>query len=159
MPPSHLPEGGDGDFWHDTVQRLIGAEAVSALARELALQSQLVAREGGRWLLRVESQSLNQPVVRDRLAQALAAAGDDVSLDVEVGPVADSPARRNTQAAEQAQRDAERSILADPFVQSMMRDFGAKIVPGSVKPVKPIKAVSEPAARAGEANRVVDNSA
>ena len=26
-------------------------------------------------------------------------------------------------------------IQADPFVQAMMRDFGAKIVPGSIKPV------------------------
>jgi DNA polymerase III subunit gamma/tau len=38
-------------------------------------------------------------------------------------------------AAAQLQRAAEAVILADPFVQDMMRDFGAKIVPGSVKPV------------------------
>ncbi|MEY4735730.1 MAG: hypothetical protein RL302_49, partial [Pseudomonadota bacterium] len=30
---------------------------------------------------------------------------------------------------------AERIIFDDPFVQSMMRDFGAKIVPGSIKPL------------------------
>jgi hypothetical protein len=29
---------------------------------------------------------------------------------------------------------AEKIIFDDPFVQAMMRDFGAKIVPGSIKP-------------------------
>ena len=47
----------------------------------------------------------------------------------------DSPARRNAAAAAERQRAAEEIILSDPFVQDMMRDFGAKIVPGSIKPV------------------------
>ena len=29
----------------------------------------------------------------------------------------------------------EKIIFEDPFVQPMMRDFGAKIVPGSIKPL------------------------
>ena len=33
------------------------------------------------------------------------------------------------------QRAAEAAILNDPFVQSMMREFGAKIVPGSIQSV------------------------
>jgi DNA polymerase-3 subunit gamma/tau len=57
-----------------------------------------------------------------------------VTLGVEVGVVTDSPARRNAHLASERQRAAEASILADPFVQQMMRDFGAKIVPGSIKP-------------------------
>jgi hypothetical protein len=51
----------EGDFWHATVQQLVAAEAVTALVRELALQSQLVARDTGHWMLRVERESLNQP--------------------------------------------------------------------------------------------------
>ena len=38
-------------------------------------------------------------------------------------------------AAAQQQQEAEQIILNDPFVQRMQRDFGAKIVPGSIKPV------------------------
>jgi DNA polymerase-3 subunit gamma/tau len=30
---------------------------------------------------------------------------------------------------------AERIIFEDPLVQAMVRDFGAKIVPGSIKPL------------------------
>ena len=40
---------------------------ITALVRELALQSQLVARDGAHWLLRVERESLNQPTARERL--------------------------------------------------------------------------------------------
>jgi len=125
----------EGDFWHATVQQLVAAEAVTALVRELALQSQLVARDTGHWMLRVERESLNQPASRERLQTALKAAGHEVSLSVEVGVVSDSPARRNQAVAEAKQKAAEEIILNDPFVQTMMRDFGAKIVPGSIKPV------------------------
>jgi DNA polymerase-3 subunit gamma/tau len=124
----------EGEFWHTTVAELVAREAITALVRELALQSQLVGRDQGHWLLRVERESLNQPASRERLQAALHAAGHVVSLSVEVGTVTDSPARRNAAAAAQRQRAAEEIILGDPFVQDMMRDFGAKIVPGSIKP-------------------------
>ena len=125
----------EGEFWHATVAELVAREAITALVRELALQSQLVGRDQGHWMLRVERESLNQPASRERLQAALHAAGHAVSLSVEVGAVTDSPARRNAAAAAQRQRVAEEIILGDPFVQDMMRDFGAKIVPGSIKPV------------------------
>ncbi len=124
----------EGDFWHATVRALVAADAVAALVRELALQSQLVARDTDHWLLRIDRESLNQQATRERLQAALQAGGFDVTLGVEVGPVADSPARRNAHAARQRQDAAQSIILADPFVQQMMRDFGAKIVPGSIKP-------------------------
>jgi DNA polymerase-3 subunit gamma/tau len=124
----------EGNFWHATVTDLVAREAVTALVRELALQSQLLGRDDGEWMLRVERESLNQPASRERLQNALKAAGHAVTLTVEVGSVTDSPARRNAAAAIEQQRAAEAIILADPFVQDMMRDFGAKIVPGSIKP-------------------------
>jgi DNA polymerase III subunit gamma/tau len=125
----------EGEFWHATVAGLVARESITALVRELALQSQLVGRDEGHWMLRVERESLNQPASRERLQNALQAAGYAVSLSVEVGSVSDSPARRNAAAAAEKQRVAEEIILGDPFVQDMMRDFGAKIVPGSIKPV------------------------
>ena len=124
----------DGAFWYQLVQQLVAEEAIAALVRELALQSQLVARDTDQWLLRVERESLNQPGTRDRLAAALQVAGHAVRLVVEVGRVGDSPARRNAATAAEQQLAAEKIIFDDPFVQSMMRDFGAKIVPGTIKP-------------------------
>ncbi len=125
----------DGDFWHALVARLIESEAITALARELALQSQLVARDGDDWLLRIERESLNQSGTRERLLLALKAAGYPARLVIEVGRVTDSPARRNARAAAEKMREAEALIQSDPFVQAMMRDFGAKIVAGSIKPL------------------------
>jgi DNA polymerase III subunit gamma/tau len=125
----------EGDFWHTTVQHLIAEEVITALVRELALQSQLVARDTDQWLLRVERESLNQSGSRERLSQALRTAGHEVGLAVEIGRVTDSPSRRNAALAAEKQLAAERIIFEDPFVQAMMRDFGAKIVPGSIKPV------------------------
>jgi len=113
---------------------LIAAETINAMVRELALQSQLVARDTDQWLLRVERESLNQPGSRERLATALQGAGYAVRLAVEIGRVTDSPARRNAAQAAERQLAAEKIIFDDSFVQTMMRDFGAKIVPGSIKP-------------------------
>ena len=125
----------EGDVWHATVQQLVAAEAITALVRELALQSQLVARDGAHWLLRVERESLHQPTARERLRAALEAAGHATQISVEVGRVIDSPARRNAAAAAERQRLAEETVMNDPYVQTLMREHGAKIVPGSIKPL------------------------
>ena len=135
-PPPPVVTGAEGDFWHALVQELVAREAVTALVRELALQSQLVARSAGQWTLRVESESLAQSGgARERLQAALADAGHAVRLQIDTGPVSDSPARRNAIHASRRLKAAEALLMADPFVQEMMRDFGAKIVPGSIKPL------------------------
>jgi len=133
-PGAPLVTSEDGDFWHDTVMQLVVAETIGALTRELALQSQLVARDVDQWLLRVERESLNQSASREKLQAALATLGHGIKLAVEIGHVVDSPARRNKLAAEARQRAAEEVIQNDPFVQSMMRDFDARIVPGTLRP-------------------------
>ena len=125
----------EGDLWHATVQALAASEAITALVRELALQSQLVAHDGSHWRLRVERESLNQPMARERLRAALEAAGHTSQISVEVGPVTDTPARRNAAAEQERQRVAQDTVANDPFVQTLVRDYGAKIVPGSIKPL------------------------
>jgi DNA polymerase-3 subunit gamma/tau len=136
-PATQAASAGAGldEFWYATVRQLMEAEAITALVRELALQSQLVACDSAEWLLRVERESLNQPAARERLQNALQAAGHPVRLAVQAGAITDSPARRNAQAAAEKQHAAEAVIHNDPFVQAMVRDFGARIVPGSIKPL------------------------
>jgi DNA polymerase-3 subunit gamma/tau len=125
----------EGDFWHATVQKLIEAQAITAMVRELALQSQLVARDEDQWILRVERESLNQAGSRERLIQALQTLGLTVNLAVEVGRVTDSPGRRNASASAERQSAAEQRIHQAPFVQRMMQEFGARVVPGSIRPL------------------------
>ncbi|MBL8387522.1 MAG: DNA polymerase III subunit gamma/tau [Hydrogenophaga sp.] len=123
----------EGDFWFELVQQMVKAEAVTALVRELALQSQLLARDADQWMLRVERESLNQASTRERLAGALQARGHAVRLAVEIGPVSDSASLRLAAQANRRQIEAERIIRDDPLVQAMMRDFGGRIVPGSLR--------------------------
>ena len=128
----------EGDVWFATVQRLLAEERVTALVRELALQAQLVAIDEAvtptHWLLRIERESLNQGATRERLATALNEAGIAVTLAVELGLVQDTPAKRIAFATEQKLAEARAVMENDPFVQHMMRDFGATIVPGTLKP-------------------------
>jgi DNA polymerase-3 subunit gamma/tau len=125
------------DAWNQTVALLVTTEAVAALTRELALQSELRSQADGVWTLRVERESLNQAAAKEKLQTALQVALADpaMRLAVEIGPVSDTPARRNTAAGIERQRVAEETIHNDPFVQDMIRDWGAKIVPGSIKPI------------------------
>ncbi len=124
-----------GNTWSDLVGKLVAAEAIGAMVRELALQSELVSQDGSSWTLRVEHQSLKQSAACEKLQlalQTLTSADPAIRLMVEVGPISDSPARRNLEAQQQRQRQAEDIIHNDPFVQSMMHNWGAKIGPISV---------------------------
>ena len=111
------------------------SEAIIALVRELALQSELIARVGDEWQLRSANALLLQSAARERLQAALVQAGYPVRLRIERGETVDTPARRLAAAAAERQRQAEATMTQDPFVQAMQRDFGGKIVPGSIKPI------------------------
>ena len=130
-----------GDRWAEVVTRLVRNGAVTALARELAMQAQLVGVDvtDGKppvWRLRVERESLRSTAQRDKVQAALAGLlNETVSIEIEPGAATDSPALR--EAAERARRqaDAEQAIHNDPLVQSLMQqDRTARIVPGSIKP-------------------------
>ena len=129
-----------GDAWSALVGQLVAVEAIGALVRELALQSQLQSQqllEGASvWVLRVEHQSLNQPAACEKLQlalQTLLNTEPPIKLVVDIGPVTDTLARRNAAAQLQRQQQAETLIQTDPFVQDMVRNWGGKVVPGSIK--------------------------
>ena len=125
------------DAWERIVNQMVAAESIAALTRELALQSQLCGRSESLWTLRVERESLNQAAAREKLQIALQAAlaVPALRLAVELGAVTDTPARRNSAALVERQRAAELLIQNDPFVQDMIREWGARIVPGTIKSV------------------------
>ena len=144
-----------GDHWSELVGQLVVAEAIGAMVRELALQSELRSRESGVWTLRVERQSLNQTAACDKLLLAvqslLGAAADSpcIKLVIEVGLITDSPARRAAAAQLERQRQAEEIIRNDGFVRDMVRDWGAKIGPVSVRPRLQLKPAGPAVAAVG----------
>ena len=115
QPPAPIVPSEEGDFWHATVTQLVAAEAITALARELALQSQLVARDVDQWLLRVERESLNQPASREKLQAALARAGPwrEASRS-RSAPWSTARRAATSSAADERQRVAEEAIRNDP---------------------------------------------
>ncbi|MBA3596194.1 MAG: DNA polymerase III subunit gamma/tau, partial [Methylibium sp.] len=138
-PSATVPCNPLGDRWAALVAQLLAAGAIAAMVRELALQSECTAIDAdeSRIRLRVEREPLRNPAHAERLQGALAAAlGHPLELDVEAGPVGDTPARRDAAAREQRQREAEALIRNDPLVLDVMAQFKtARIVPGSIKPV------------------------
>jgi hypothetical protein len=71
-----------------------------------------------------------------KLKAALAdALGKPVEVLVEVGPARRTAAALDAAARAARQREAEQEIHGDPFVQQLMREFGARIVDGSVRPL------------------------
>ena len=136
VPASPLVTTTLGDRWEAHVRALIEKGAVSALARELALQSECVAIAGDDWRLRVERDALRAPAQRERLQAALRQLLDaPLTLTVELGATQDTPARREVAARALRLQQAEQAIREDPLVQTLLRQYStARIVPGSVKP-------------------------
>jgi DNA polymerase-3 subunit gamma/tau len=124
-----------GTHWFELVRQLMALEQITALPRELALQSQLVEQAQGLWTLCLEKESLNTANAREKLQAAVQAAGHQVRLQWVAGPVVDTPAKRLAVLAAEKMQAAQNLILQDPLVQDMMQNYGAKIVPGSLQPL------------------------
>ncbi|MDQ6630035.1 MAG: DNA polymerase III subunit gamma/tau [Pseudomonadota bacterium] len=138
------PVGRDrlaADRWTEVVRRMVQAASIGAMVRELALQAECIGVTDGEamqlWRLRVERENLRAPALRERLQLALAdAAGRPVRIEVEAGPVLDSPAERDLAEQRRRQTEAEQVIQDDPLVKALLAQYKtARIVPGSVKPV------------------------
>ena len=124
---------GLGPTWLAVVQDMVKAQLIQAMTRELAMQSQLMAQADGVWHLQVESESLNSASNRERLQLALQSLGHAVTLQVAQGPVQDSPARRITALQQQRMAQAEADILNHPSVQRLIKEYDAKIIPGTLR--------------------------
>jgi len=130
-----------GERWAQVVEALVQQGSISALTRELAMQSECIGirSEGDTsiWRLRAEREMLRAQPHRDKLQAALSQLlNQPVRLDVEGGVAEDSPALRASAERERRQLEAEQIIHNDPLVQALMAQYKtARIVPGSIKPI------------------------
>jgi DNA polymerase III subunit gamma/tau len=123
------------EAWVQLVQQLLDQQSVQGMVQQLAVQSQCVEKGASHLTLRIGQPSLKSDGIRDELQNALQALGRSEALVIEVGPVQDSWAKRNNAKLEARQKAAEALIQSDPQVQELIAQWGAKIVPGSVKAV------------------------
>ena len=111
----------------------------TGLAAELAKQSEWVGSQDNQVHLRVAVRSLAQTQGRARLQTVLSEHfGKVIDLMVEFGATGDETAHAVAQAERAArQKQAEHDAMVDPFVQALIQDFGARLVPGSVRAIMP----------------------
>jgi DNA polymerase-3 subunit gamma/tau len=111
---------------------------LKGISYQLAFNSELMALEGATLKLNVPVPQYAEASQVAKLKIALAERlGKEVDVLVEVGPARRTAAAFDAAARAQRQKEAEREIGSDPFVQSLIREFGASIVPGSIKPIAP----------------------
>ena len=134
-PPEQAPPAParafDGDW-----PALAAALQVGGLALQFMQQSELVQADGLSFKVRVPIRPLAEPGTVARVREALAAHfGAPVRLSAEVGAVAGQTAAAvaSQQRSERLQQ-AQEAMESDPFVQTLLTDFGGRIIPGSVRP-------------------------
>jgi DNA polymerase III subunit gamma/tau len=122
--------------WETLIERAglrgpFGLLAQNAVLRERDGQTLVLALQPAHMSLAVE------PMVsqmEERIGQAL---GERIRLrfvNSSQTAAAQTPAARAAQARDAAQAAAEQAIEGDPLVQSLKREFGARVVPQSIKP-------------------------
>ncbi|MES2580449.1 MAG: DNA polymerase III subunit gamma/tau [Pseudomonadota bacterium] len=123
-------------------RRLVEQNLKLGLARALAQNCEMVTYDDNSITLRVaESQKhLVSASYQDKLSSAINQHfGKRIKLTVEVGSVHEAeiitPAKQNAAEKVTVQNAAEAAIMQDSFVQALMSDFGATIIPNSIKPV------------------------
>ncbi|MDR5661740.1 DNA polymerase III subunit gamma/tau [Burkholderia cenocepacia] len=133
LPPAIAldPIGFDGE-WPALAARL----PLKGVAYQLAFNSELTAVDASTLKLSVPVPQYADAAQVTKLKAALAdALGKPVEVSVEVGPARRTAAALDAAARAARQREAEQEIHGDPFVQQLVREFGARIVEGSVRPL------------------------
>lgn len=126
--------------WDGNWPLLAAALPIRGVVQQLALQSELgkAASDGDGAVLhfRVPMATLLSSGSVDKLTSTLNAHfGQPLRITTEIGAVVHTASAQAKAAQAQRQREAEATIQNDPFVQTLMREFGATIVPGSIKPL------------------------
>ena len=140
--PRPIATGANGlPDWHEIVERAnlrgpIGQLAQNCSLREMDGEGMVLALTPSHMHLAVEpltsqmEEKVSQALGRRVRFRFVAEAGN-------AGGSLGTPAERRAQAASDAQANAEASMETDPLVQALKRDFDARVIPQSIKPVEP----------------------
>ncbi len=109
---------------------------LSGMASQLARQSECSAVAGRVLTLRVPTKALTEGAHADRLRTVLSEYfGFAVQLQFEIAATQGQSAHAIDVAAQVVRQElAEQSVQNDPFVQALVKDFGAQVIPGSIRP-------------------------
>lgn len=129
-----LPPGG-GEGW----ESIVGQLGLAGMSKMFANHCSLISQEDNLVALALSKRhdSLKNDTVVAKLETALQSyyrnEGLRVRIELQDGDP-ESPAARQKRHAAQLQLEAEASISVDPVVGNLKAQFGAEVVPGSVRP-------------------------
>lgn len=119
--------------WHN----LIESHLKLGLARALAQHCEMLSYDENSITLRVaENQKhLVSANYQDKLSTAINNHFNrKIRLNITIESEANTPAKQNAEKKAVIQSNVETAIMNDTFVQSLIQDFDAKIIPNSIKP-------------------------
>ncbi|MDD0974670.1 DNA polymerase III subunit gamma/tau [Pseudomonas fontis] len=133
--PAAQPATGLALQWLELFPQL----SISGMTGNIAANCTLMAVEGDHWLLHLDPNhsALFNATQQRRLNDALnQAVGRTLSLTIElIRPEQETPAQAASRKRANRQREAEASIENDPFIQQMIKQFGATVRHDSIEPV------------------------
>lgn len=126
--------------WDEDWPALAEGLPLRGMAQQLAQQTELVhwkqMESGLQFHLRVPLETLSAPANLDKLTDALMNRFEcAVKVTTEIGKVGLTASQNAQEKLENRQREAEEMIENDAYVQTLIREFGASIVPNSIKPI------------------------
>ena len=123
--------------WHGLMRQLPVKGLVQQLAFQTELQDWKDSAVGVKVTIVTPMPQLASEASVARLAEALTTHfGKPVSIVIEKGEVeGKTVAKVDAQIHQEKRMNAEQMIAADPFIQQLEKEFGAKVVGGSVKPL------------------------
>jgi DNA polymerase-3 subunit gamma/tau len=134
MSADNPPLAWDGN-WRALVENHLSK---LGLVRALAQNCELVNFDGDEMTLRISEahKHLASANYLDKLNTALNNHfGRRLKLNITAGQEANTPARQLAVEKAELQDQATQAIMSDRFVQGLMQEMGATIVPNSIKPL------------------------
>jgi DNA polymerase III subunit gamma/tau len=125
----------DRPDWHSLMRALPVRGLVQQLAHQTELQDWVDSPQGVKATVITSLPQLASVDSVGRLGEALSVHyGKKVQIEIVEGAVEKTVAKIDAQVQQEKRQNAEERIAADPFVQQLEREFGAKVVSGSVRP-------------------------
>jgi DNA polymerase-3 subunit gamma/tau len=125
----------DRPDWHSLMRALPVRGLVQQLAHQTELQEWVDSPQGLKATVITSLPQLASIDSVTRLSEALSVHyGKKVQIEIAEGAAQKTVAKIDAQVQSEKRQNAEERIAADPFVQQLEREFGAKVVSGSVRP-------------------------
>ncbi|WAH60473.1 DNA polymerase III subunit gamma/tau [Pseudomonas silvicola] len=141
--PASMPATGLALQWLELFSKL----PISGMTGSIAANCSLIAVDGDHWLLHLDPahsalfNSTQQRRLNDALNQYH---GRTLTLTIElIRPEQETPAQAAARRRAERQGEAEASIHGDPFIQQMIRQFGAVVREDTIEPVEALVSQSQ----------------